>query len=1181
MASQVGPAPRWFVWTARIGLAVAGALALSACHGEPHDLLLEVTTTVDGADHNPGDGVCEMSAGGGDCSLRAAVDEANAAPEQYIWIDLPAGTYALTLDGIDDDNAAGDLDLDPPSGRLVLQGDGAVIDAEGNDGALDVRSGSAVVSGIGARGGSEGGVTVRTGADLLVDRSAFYANAGPGVRAESGATGVVSSATISNNGAGGLVDDGALDLLYVTVTENGGGGVLGSGATSAVASVIAEQASGPDCAAPVVSGGHNLDSDNTCGLTQAGDVPSSPAGLGPLTSDLVPWHQPQPGSAAVEAMPIGVGLCGAPEQPAIDQRSNPRPVGPACDRGAVEVDGRFPVTVDTAADAGDLSVGDGVCDAGGGVCTLRAAIDETNASAHLDLILVAPGVDPTLTLPGAAEDANATGDLDVTDDLTIVGSGATVDAGGIDRVVDHHGGALVLEGLIIRGGRSPSTENGGGIRSEAPGVTDLVLRSVTVAGNETLFGEQLGGGGVYAVRATVDDSTFTANRAATGAGLTVDDLTMTDSLVTQNEAFGWCGPFIVCFGEGGGILVRDGTITNSTLSANRASLLGDAVFASGVVEIRGSTIVDSRGAIGWSGTAQLSIGGSVLVDLLHQGGSRTVCSPPAGVSPVVSLGYNVAGDDSCGLTGPGDIQDVDAILGPLGDNGGPTATHQAFPGSPALERIPAGTVGLCDSSTPTDQRGAPRPSGLACDAGAVEGSYPAPPTPLHPLVDTAIDARDADLADGVCDVGDGACSLRAAIEQTNGWPTVDEVSIAPGVNPTLSLTGPYAEDWSAWGDLDVFDGLTIHGNGAVVDGSQIDVVIDTPEFRRLAPGEPQVFEDLTITGGQGGMRLLGAPVLQSVTITGNTTLGFGGGISGGKPVLIDSVVSHNQASIGGGLFVGGGSITNSVIESNTATERGGGIYNQSSILTIDGSIVRNNSAALGGGGLYHYGGTVRIEDSTLSGNTVVNTSTAALGGGVYQRSGTLEVTRSTVSDNRVTSNPSVAHGAGLYQSGGTATVTSSTFTLNRATGTFATRGGAFYQQDGTLNVVLSTLKDNNAAFGAGVDRLWGTVTLIGSLLDNNNRSCATASIGSGGYNAAADATCELTSTGDVESVSLLLGLLGANGGPTATHLPGPGSPAIDAIPGGTAGLCDGTVPTDQRGVVRPTGAACDRGAVEQ
>ena len=55
----------------------------------------------------------------------------------------------------------------------------------------------------------------------------------------------------------------------------------------------------------------------------------------------------------------------------------------------------------------------------------------------------------------------------------------------------------------------------------------------------------------------------------------------------------------------------------------------------------------------------------------------------------------------------------------------------------------------------------------------------------------------------------------------------------------------------------------------------------------------------------------------------------------------------------------------------------------------------------------------------------------------------------------------------------------------------------------------------------------------------------------------------------------LLGPLAGNGGPTATHALLDGSPAIDAA---DAALCP---PTDQRGVVRPQGAACDVGAFER
>ena len=55
----------------------------------------------------------------------------------------------------------------------------------------------------------------------------------------------------------------------------------------------------------------------------------------------------------------------------------------------------------------------------------------------------------------------------------------------------------------------------------------------------------------------------------------------------------------------------------------------------------------------------------------------------------------------------------------------------------------------------------------------------------------------------------------------------------------------------------------------------------------------------------------------------------------------------------------------------------------------------------------------------------------------------------------------------------------------------------------------------------------------------------------------------------------LLGPLQDNGGPTFTHALLPGSPAIDHIP---AENCE--VTTDQRGVARPQGAACDIGAYE-
>ena len=70
-----------------------------------------------------------------------------------------------------------------------------------------------------------------------------------------------------------------------------------------------------------------------------------------------------------------------------------------------------------------------------------------------------------------------------------------------------------------------------------------------------------------------------------------------------------------------------------------------------------------------------------------------------------------------------------------------------------------------------------------------------------------------------------------------------------------------------------------------------------------------------------------------------------------------------------------------------------------------------------------------------------------------------------------------------------------------------------------------------------------------------------------------DATCNATPDDSVVG-DAMLGPLGDNGGPTLTHLPAPGSPAID---GGDDAQC---LATDQRGVGRPIGS-CDAGSVEQ
>ena len=125
----------------------------------------------------------------------------------------------------------------------------------------------------------------------------------------------------------------------------------------------------------------------------------------------------------------------------------------------------------------DANPGDGVCATATGECTLLAAI--RRQMLYAEPIAFSSRAVYTITIPGAGEDCAASGDLDITDDLTIEGAGAQatiVDGGGLDRVfqvlpaqaqcgrtgvVSPH---VTISGLTIRNGNVAATGDvGGGI----------------------------------------------------------------------------------------------------------------------------------------------------------------------------------------------------------------------------------------------------------------------------------------------------------------------------------------------------------------------------------------------------------------------------------------------------------------------------------------------------------------------------------------------------------------------------------------------------------------------------------------------------------------------------------------------------------------------------------------------
>ncbi|MBK1633243.1 hypothetical protein CKO31_21305 [Thiohalocapsa halophila] len=134
---------------------------------------------------------------------------------------------------------------------------------------------------------------------------------------------------------------------------------------------------------------------------------------------------------------------------------------------------------------------DGVCDTD---CSLREAIIAANANPGADDITLPVG-SYTLTLTGTPEEGALTGDLDITDDLTINGAGqasTVIDGGGgplddagaaTDRVFEIQQGTVAINDVTVRGGHPP-VGSGGGIRNAG----DLTLTDAIIEDNVGRYG---------------------------------------------------------------------------------------------------------------------------------------------------------------------------------------------------------------------------------------------------------------------------------------------------------------------------------------------------------------------------------------------------------------------------------------------------------------------------------------------------------------------------------------------------------------------------------------------------------------------------------------------------------------------------------------------------------------------
>lgn len=201
-----------------------------------------VDSPLDAVDAAPGDGVCATAAGV--CTLRAAIQEANALPGADVVTLTGGQTYTLTLAGADDLAASGDLDIRETLTLLNLGVEPAIIHANRLDRALDVISGTVQITGVWVQGGQVsgdgGGLRVLTGTVTLANVTLFdnTATRGGGLAVSGGAQVIglnvhLISNTATNNG-GGLFNTGLAQFslvglfnsLLISNTATNGGGVF-------------------------------------------------------------------------------------------------------------------------------------------------------------------------------------------------------------------------------------------------------------------------------------------------------------------------------------------------------------------------------------------------------------------------------------------------------------------------------------------------------------------------------------------------------------------------------------------------------------------------------------------------------------------------------------------------------------------------------------------------------------------------------------------------------------------------------------------------------------------------------------------------------------------------------------------------------------------------------------------
>ncbi|HEX4494129.1 MAG TPA: choice-of-anchor Q domain-containing protein [Thermoanaerobaculia bacterium] len=400
--------------------------------------------------------------------------------------------------------------------------------------------------------------------------------------------------------------------------------------------------------------------------------------------------------------------------------------------------------------------------------TVDQALGDCSSSCSLrDAVATASSGD-TVQIP-AGHYVLTLGNITVAQSLTLAGAGARTTiidgnntSGGVSGGLFNSTTAITLEfddmSLIngVASGTGGAISAVGQFVSNPPLVFNpvvLTIRRCTIANNKVTAGQ---GGGVQ---------------------IQLGTLTIEDSTFSNNSTF----PL-----GGGGILAGTvtGSIVNSTFTGNSAASFsrgGAMVLIGGAYTLVNDTITGNSGSGGGGIT---NFGALTLTNTIIAGNVGGDCFSTT--APVTD--HNLDSDNTCHLTGPGDLPGVNPLLGALADNGGPTDTQTLLTGSPALD---AGGNATCPAA---DERGVTRPQRGICDIGAVEKVNTPPALASNQASVTVNEGQTAANTGTVTDAENDPVTLTASvgtvINNGNGtWSWSFATIDGPTQSQSVTITG--------------------------------------------------------------------------------------------------------------------------------------------------------------------------------------------------------------------------------------------------------------------------------------------------------------------------------------------------------------------------------------------------------